>query len=76
MEVDSEKIRPRRTVFINLIYSHTHTYLASGFDVLFDIFDLTVLLLGCLKFSLIIELNVQRIRRQMILGKLHMQKGI
>lgn len=53
-----------------------HTYLASGFDVLFDIFDMTVLLLGCLKFSLIIELNVQRIRRQIILGKLHMQKGI
>lgn len=51
-----------------------HTYLVSGFDVLFDVFDMTVLLLGCLKFSLIIELNVERIRRQMILGILYMQK--
>lgn len=51
-----------------------HTYLVSGFDVLFDVFDMTVLLLGCLKFSLITELNVERIRRQMILGILYMQK--
>lgn len=53
-----------------------YTHLASGFDVLFDIFDMTVLLLGCLKFSLIIELNVERERHQMILGILRMQKGI
>lgn len=51
-----------------------HTYLVSGFDVLFDVFDMTVLLLGCLKFSLITELNVERIRRQTILGILYMQK--
>lgn len=51
-----------------------HTYLVSGFDVLFDVSDMTVLLLGCLKFSLIIELNVERVRRQMIFGILYMQK--
>lgn len=59
---------------INLIYSHMHTYLVSGFDVLFDVSDMTVLLLDCLKFSLIIELSVERVRRQMIFGILYMQK--
>lgn len=63
-------------MFINLIYPHMHTYMASGFNVLFDIFDMTVLLLGCLKCSLIIELNLESIRCQMALGIVHIQEEI
>lgn len=49
VEVNSENKAEEYRVLINLIYPHTHTYIACGFNVLYDIFDMTVFLLAYLK---------------------------